>query len=69
MGKNSTYVCYGHCKNPLEKPLGQYSLLPNTPDEVRKIVNDGIRDIVLFLEAVSWSVLQSSNTFLDVKDK
>jgi hypothetical protein len=72
VGTNSTYMCYSHRKDPLGKTLGRYSLLSNTPDEVKKIVHDGIGDIFLFLEASSRSVLyslQSSNTFLDVKDK
>jgi hypothetical protein len=34
MGKNRKYVCYVHRKEPLGKKLGQYSLLPNTPDDV-----------------------------------
>jgi hypothetical protein len=41
-------------------------------DEVNKLVSDGIGDIVSFLESASRSVfysLQSSITFLDVKDK
>jgi hypothetical protein len=42
MGTNTTYVCYGHRKDPLGTKLSQYSLLPNTPDEVKKLVNDGI---------------------------
>jgi hypothetical protein len=65
-------VCYGHRKDPLGTKLGQYSLLPNTPDDVKKSVNDGIGDIVSFLEPASRSVfysLQSSITFLDVKNK
>jgi hypothetical protein len=73
MGTNRTYVCYGHRKDPLGTKLVQYSLLPDTPDDVKKSVNDGIGDIILsFLESASWSVLyslQSSFTFLDVKDK
>jgi hypothetical protein len=65
-------VCYGHRKDPLGGTLGHYSLLPNRPDEIKKIVHDGIGGIILFLEAVSrsvWYLLQSSNNFLDVKDK
>jgi hypothetical protein len=72
MGTNKTYVCYGHRNDPLEKELSQYSLFPNTPDEVKKSVNDGIGDIVSFLESAPRSVLyylQSSITFLDVKKK
>jgi hypothetical protein len=42
MGTNRTYVCYGHHKDPLGTKLGQYSLFPNTPDDVKKSVNDGI---------------------------
>jgi hypothetical protein len=34
-GTNRTYVCYGHRKDPLGTKLGQYSLLPNTPDDVK----------------------------------
>jgi hypothetical protein len=64
MGTNTTYVCYGHRKDPLGTKLGQYSLLPNTPDEVKKSVKDGIGYIVSFLESA-----QSSITFFDVKDK
>jgi hypothetical protein len=70
-GTNRTYLCYGHRKDPLGTKLGQYSLLPNTTDDVKKF-NDGIGDIVSFLESASRSVLyslQSSITFLDVKDK
>jgi hypothetical protein len=33
---NITYVCYGHRKDPFRTKLGQYSLLPNTPDDVKK---------------------------------
>jgi hypothetical protein len=69
---NIMYVCYGRRKDSLGKKLGQYSLLPNTPDDVKKKVNDGIGDIVSFLESTSRSVLytlQSSINFLDVKDK
>jgi hypothetical protein len=51
MGTNITYVCYGHRKDPLGTKLGQYSLLPTTPDDVNKSVNDGIGDIVSFLES------------------
>jgi hypothetical protein len=72
MGTHTTYVCYGHCKDPLRTNLGQYSLLPNTPDEVKKSVNDGIGDIVSFLDSAPRSVLyplQSSINFIDVKDK
>jgi hypothetical protein len=72
MGTNGTYVCYGHPKDPLGTKLFQYSLLPNTPDDAKKSVNDGIGDIVSFLESASQSVLyslQSSITSLDVKDK
>jgi hypothetical protein len=42
------------------------------PDEVKKLVNYGIGNIVSFLESPSWSVLyslQSSITFLDVNYK
>jgi hypothetical protein len=35
-GTNRTYVCYGHRKDPLGTKLGQYSLLPNNPDDVKK---------------------------------
>jgi hypothetical protein len=72
MGTNRKCVCYIHRKYPLGTNLGQYSLLPNTPDDIKKSVNDGIGDIVSFLESASWSVLyflQSYITFLDVKDK
>jgi hypothetical protein len=72
MGTNTTYVCYGHRKDPHGTKLGQYSLLSNTPDEVKKSVNDGIGDIVSFIESSSRSVLyslKSSIIFLDVKDK
>jgi hypothetical protein len=72
LGTNRTYVCYGHRKDPLGMKLGQHSLLLNTPDDVKKSVNDGIGDIISFLELASRSVfysLQSSITFLDVKDK
>jgi hypothetical protein len=71
MGTNTTYVCYGHRKDPLGTKHGQYSLLPNKPDDVKKSVNDGIGNIVSFLELASRSVLyylQSFITFLDVKD-
>jgi hypothetical protein len=70
MGTNTTYVCCGHHKDTLGTKLGQYSLFPNTPDEVKKSVNDGIGDIVSFLESASRSVLyslQSSITFPGVK--
>jgi hypothetical protein len=50
MRTHITYVCYGHRKDPLGTTLGQYSLLPNTPDDVKKSVNDGIGDIVSFIE-------------------
>jgi hypothetical protein len=72
IGANRTYVCYGHRKEPFGTNLGQYSLLPNTPDDVKTSVNDSIGDIVSFLESASRSFLyslQSSVTFLDVKDK
>jgi hypothetical protein len=72
MGTIRTYVCYGHHKDTLGTKLGQYSLLPNTPDDVYKLVNGVIGDIVSFLGSASRSVLyslQSSITFLDVKDK
>jgi hypothetical protein len=72
MGTNTTNVCYGHHKDPFEKKLDQYSLLPETPDEVMKLVNDVIGDIISFLESESRSALyflQSSIMFLDVKDK
>jgi hypothetical protein len=72
MGTNITYVCYGHRKDPLGKKLGQYSMLPNTPDDVKKSVNDGKGDIVSFLDSASRSglySLQSTITFLDVKEK
>jgi hypothetical protein len=72
MGIHRTYVCYGHLNDPLGTDLGQYSLLHNTPDDVKKSVNGGIGDIVSFIESASRSVLyslQSSITFLDVKDK
>jgi hypothetical protein len=59
LGTNRTYVCYGHCKDILGTNLGQYSLLPNTPDDVKKSVNDGIGDIVSFLESASLPVLYS----------
>jgi hypothetical protein len=59
MGKNTTHVCYSHHKYPLGTRLGQYSLLPNTPDDVKKSVNDSIGDIVSFLESASRSVLYS----------
>jgi hypothetical protein len=52
--------------------IGSYSLLPNTPDDVKKKIHYGIGDIDVFLEAASMSVLyslQSSNTFVDVTDK
>jgi hypothetical protein len=35
-GTNRIYVCYGHHKYPLGTKLGQYPLLPNTPDDVKK---------------------------------
>jgi hypothetical protein len=72
IGTHIAYVCYGHRNDPLGTKLGQYSLLPNTPDDVKKSVNDGIGDIISFLESASRSVLyslQSSVNFLDVKDK
>jgi hypothetical protein len=72
LGTNRTYVCYSHSKDPLGTKLGQYSMFPNTPGDVKKSVNDGIGYIVSFLESASRSVLyslQSSITFLDVKDK
>jgi hypothetical protein len=72
VGANITYVCYCHHTDPLGTKLGQYSLLPNTPDDDKKSVNDGILDIVSFLESTSRSILyslQSSITFLDVKEK
>jgi hypothetical protein len=53
MVTHRTYVCCGHRKDPLSKNSGQYSLLPNTPDDVKKSVNDGIEDIVSFLESAS----------------
>ena len=71
-GTHSTYVCFGHRKDPLGKTLGRYSLLPNTPDTVKKQVNDSIGDLVILLEAASRSVLyclQSTRMFLNVKDK
>jgi hypothetical protein len=46
--------------------------LPSTPDEVKKKVHEGIRDIIVSLEAVSRSFLysmQSPSTLLDVTDK
>jgi hypothetical protein len=42
MGTHAIYVCYGHHKDPFGTKIGQYSLLPNTPDEVNNSVNDGI---------------------------
>jgi hypothetical protein len=72
MGTNRTYVCYSHRKDTLGTNLGQYSLLPNTPDDFKKSVHDGIGDIVSFQESASRSVLyslQSSINFLDVKEK
>jgi hypothetical protein len=72
MRTNTTYVCYCHHKDPLGTKLEQYSLLPKMPDEVNKLVNDGIGDIVSFLESASRSVLyslQPSISFLDVKAK
>jgi hypothetical protein len=71
-GTNTTYVCCIHRKDPFRTKLGQYSLLPDTPDDVNKLVNDVIGNIVSLLEAASRSVLyslQSSITFLDLKDK
>jgi hypothetical protein len=35
-GTNRMYVCYGHSKDSLGTKRGQYSLLPNTPDDVKK---------------------------------
>jgi hypothetical protein len=46
LGTNRTYVCYGHRKYPLGTKICKYSRLPNTPDDVKKSVNDGIGDIV-----------------------
>jgi hypothetical protein len=59
VGTDFTYVCYGHRKDSLGKKLGQYSLLPNMPDEVMKKINEGIGDIAVFVEAASRSVLYS----------
>jgi hypothetical protein len=64
MGTNTIYVCYGHRKDPLGTNLGQYSLLPNTPDDVRKSVNYVIGDIVSFLESASQSVFIPFNHLL-----
>jgi hypothetical protein len=36
VGANRMYLCYGHRKDPLGTKFGQYSLLPNTPDDVKK---------------------------------
>jgi hypothetical protein len=71
-GTRSTYVCYGHSKNPLGMTLGHYSLLSNTPDDIKKQVQEEIGNLVVALEDASRSVLysmQSSSTFLDEKDK
>jgi hypothetical protein len=35
-GTNRMYVCYSHRKDPLGTKFGQYSRLPNTPDDVKK---------------------------------
>jgi hypothetical protein len=58
VGTHRAYVCYGHRKDPLGTKLGQYSLLPNTPVDVKKL-NDGTCDIVSFMESASRSVLYS----------
>jgi hypothetical protein len=71
-GTHSPYVCYGHHYDQLRMALGHYSLFPNTPDNIKKQVHEEIGNIVIALEGASRSVLcvmQSSSTFLDVKDK
>jgi hypothetical protein len=72
LGTHSTYVCYGQRKDPLGMTLGPYSLLPITPDNIKKQVHKEIGNLVFTLDDASRSILysmQSSKTFLDVKDK
>jgi hypothetical protein len=69
---HSTYVYYGHRNAPLGMALGHYSLLPNTPDHIKKQVHNEIGNIVVDLADTSRSVFLLNTIIkqlLDVNDK
>ena len=49
-GSNSNYILGGYRKNPKDNKLGEYAFKPGTSEVDKKIVDDGIRDIVRGME-------------------